>query len=222
MSSKEWSKKEDGAPVKAKTTRSAGKVLYTVFWDWRGLLRPDQGCVLQPVGAGYPGGEARSPSPNLYRTDTETGRTRLAASRSERRRRRRSSFAVGEYTGSQQFAAASSRVRSDRRSRINGPSHSVHRPTPLYRTDGPVITRSPPCVDVCVNPIPQVLDLHHRHHTSPVVTASCRRHGQTERATERERERVLRDSSPSDVYVGVNIVTGASETTSQISRIWRS
>ncbi|XP_033224918.1 uncharacterized protein LOC117177919 [Belonocnema kinseyi] len=41
VSSKEKRKKEEGAPVKAKTTSSAGKVMCTVFWDRRGVLYVD-------------------------------------------------------------------------------------------------------------------------------------------------------------------------------------
>lgn len=41
MASKEWRRKDEGCPVKAKTRPSAGKVLATVFFDSRGILLID-------------------------------------------------------------------------------------------------------------------------------------------------------------------------------------
>lgn len=53
VSSKEWRKKEEGAPVKAKTTRSAGKVMCTVFWDRRGVLYVDFLRTQRTINAAY-------------------------------------------------------------------------------------------------------------------------------------------------------------------------
>lgn len=53
VSSKEWRKKEEGAPVKAKTTRSAGKVMCTVFWDRRGVLYVDFLRTQRTINAVY-------------------------------------------------------------------------------------------------------------------------------------------------------------------------
>jgi histone-lysine N-methyltransferase SETMAR len=36
--SKEWRRKDEECPVKAKTQPSAGKVMATVFWDYKGVL----------------------------------------------------------------------------------------------------------------------------------------------------------------------------------------
>lgn len=41
QASKEWRRKGEGAPIKAKTRLSAGKVLATVFWDFKGVLLVD-------------------------------------------------------------------------------------------------------------------------------------------------------------------------------------
>lgn len=34
----EWRKRDEAVPIKAKTCQFAGKVLATVFWDWKGIL----------------------------------------------------------------------------------------------------------------------------------------------------------------------------------------
>lgn len=39
--SKQWRKSGEGPPKKAKTTRSAGKVMATVFWDAKGIIHVD-------------------------------------------------------------------------------------------------------------------------------------------------------------------------------------
>lgn len=39
--SKEWRKKHEGAPIKARVQKSAGKVLATIFWDASGILLED-------------------------------------------------------------------------------------------------------------------------------------------------------------------------------------
>ena len=46
QASKEWRKYGEGVLVKAKTLLSAGKVLATVFWDFKGVLHIDflQNC----------------------------------------------------------------------------------------------------------------------------------------------------------------------------------
>jgi hypothetical protein len=36
--SKEWRGKDEECPVKAKTQPSAGKVMATIFWDYKGVL----------------------------------------------------------------------------------------------------------------------------------------------------------------------------------------
>lgn len=51
--SMEWRKKGEENPVKAKTRLSAGKVLATVFWDWRGVLLVDFLHGRQTINATY-------------------------------------------------------------------------------------------------------------------------------------------------------------------------
>lgn len=53
QASMEWRKKEEAAPVKAKTRLSAGKVLSTVFWDYRGVLHVDFLHERRTVNAEY-------------------------------------------------------------------------------------------------------------------------------------------------------------------------
>lgn len=53
IASMEWRKKGEGAPVKAKVTRSAGKVMCTVFFDRRGVLYIDFLHTQRTVNAAY-------------------------------------------------------------------------------------------------------------------------------------------------------------------------
>lgn len=53
MASKEWRKKDEACPVKAKSRLSAGKVLATVFFDWRGVLHIDFLHDRRTVNAAY-------------------------------------------------------------------------------------------------------------------------------------------------------------------------
>lgn len=53
MASKEWRRKDEACPVKAKTRLSAGKVLATVFWDYRGVLLIDFLHERRTVNAAY-------------------------------------------------------------------------------------------------------------------------------------------------------------------------
>lgn len=51
--SMEWRRKDEGNPVKAKTHMSAGKVMATDFWDWRGILLVDFLHECRTINAAY-------------------------------------------------------------------------------------------------------------------------------------------------------------------------
>jgi hypothetical protein len=49
----EWRRRREHCPVKAKTRLSAGKVLTTIFWDWKGVLPFDFFHKRHTVNAAY-------------------------------------------------------------------------------------------------------------------------------------------------------------------------
>jgi len=51
--SKEWRGKDEECPVKAKTQPSAGKVMATVFWDYKGVLHIDFLHDRKTINAAY-------------------------------------------------------------------------------------------------------------------------------------------------------------------------
>lgn len=53
MASMEWRRKEEPCPVKMKTRPSAGKVLATVFFDWKGVLLVDFLHERRTINAAY-------------------------------------------------------------------------------------------------------------------------------------------------------------------------